>query len=403
MTGDFITDVLKISPNSNTTITKTIGISNTGTSQSYLSVTQEVTTYSYETVFHGTTTVTITTTAQATETVTITMTTTVGGGLTFPSLDSYWSDITGGGITKIDLNYDGFTTVYTPGTRDTVRDFVDELNSIFPETTATIDENGVLTFHIKSTHLDGESQPSNLTGSISFTAKDGTVWTSSVTSEPRVYVTTTIIPTSSTKLGTWREAKEKMTLTIDKTNAPSQTFTFGKEDTVGDVITALNEVLKAKNGGITLEDGKLLIKAEGITIGETITSISGDIADMLGISIDTNDYNIGKIYPTTSSSEVYASDGTLYEADELLYTLFRETMPTDDFIVTITCLTTDSTAQKNVVLDLKTETLDDLISKLASVGITAKYENHKLTIGDNNDTAIVLWEPNGLLGNLILI
>lgn len=37
-----------------------------------------------------------------------------------------------------------------------------------------------------------------------------------------------------------------MTLTIDKTNAPSQTFTFGKEDTVGDVITALNEVLKAK-------------------------------------------------------------------------------------------------------------------------------------------------------------
>lgn len=137
-----------------------------------------------------------------------------------------------------------------------------------------------------------------------------------------------------------------MTLTIDKTNATSQTFTFGKEDTVGDVITALNEVLKAKNGGITLEDGKLLIKAEGITIGETITSISGDIADMLGISIDTNDYNIGKIYPTTSSSEVYASDGTLYEADELLYTLFRETMPTDDFIVTITCLTTDSTAQK---------------------------------------------------------
>lgn len=57
-----------------------------------------------------------------------------------------------------------------------------------------------------------------------------------------------------------------------------------------------------------------------------------------------------------------------------------------------------STAQKNVVLDLKTETIEDLISKLASVGITAKYENHKLTIGDNNDTAIVLWEPNGLLG-----
>ena len=398
LTGDFITDVLKISPNSNTTITKTIGISNTGTSQSYLSVTQEVTTYSYKTVFHGTTTVTITTTAQATETVTITMTTTVGGGLTFPSLDSYWSDITGGGITKINLDYDGFTTIYTPGTSDTVRDFVDELNSIFPETTATIDENGVLTFHIKTTRLDGESQPANLTGSISFTSKDGTVWSASITSEPRKYVTTTIIPTSSTKLGTWREAKEKMTLTIDKTNAPSQTFTFGKEDTVGDVITALNEVLKAQNGGITLEDGKLLIKAEGITIGDTITSISGDIADMLGISIDTNDYNIGKIYPTTSSSEVYASDGTLYESDELLYTLFQETMPTDDFMVTISCLTTDSTAQKNVVLDLKTETIEDLISKLASVGITAKYENHKLTIGDNNDTAIVLWEPNGLLG-----
>lgn len=61
---------------------------------------------------------------------------------------------------------------------------------------------------------------------------------------------------------------------------------------------------------------------------------------MLGISIDTNDYNIGKIYPTTSSSEVYASDGTLYESDELLYTLFQETMPTDDFMVTISCLTT---------------------------------------------------------------
>ena len=181
------------------------------------------------------------------------------------------------------MNYDGFTTVYTPGTRDTVRDFVDELNSIFPETTATIDENGVLTFHIKSTHLDGESQPSNLTGSISFTAKDGTVWTSSVTSEPRVYVTTTIIPTSSTKLGEFRDAKDEMTFSAywaDDTDIT--TYTLSRTSTIADVISI---IASSTGASVTLENGILRITAEDIVsqYDNPAIFIRGDVAELLNI------------------------------------------------------------------------------------------------------------------------
>ena len=393
LTGDFITDVLKISPNSNTTITKTIGISNTGTSQSYLSVTQEVTTYSYETVFHGTTTVTITTTAQATETVTITMTTTVGGGLTFPSLDSYWSDITGGGITKIDLNYDGFTTVYTPGTRDTVRDFVDELNSIFPETTATIDENGVLTFHIKSTHLDGESQPSNLTGSISFTAKDGTVWTSSVTSEPRVYVTTTIIPTSSTKLGEFRDAKDEMTFSAywaDDTDIT--TYTLSKTSTIADVISI---IASSTGASVTLENGILRITAEDIVsqYDNPAIFIRGDVAELLNIE------GMGLNFTFKNVDTISGRANGNHMSTELLENFFNEAHSESG---ELTIYHQDSKSTSTINYNTKDTSLDDLIKLLASEGVTVEYRDNTLSVGASGDRAYITDDNINLLGQFNL-
>ena len=139
--------------------------------------------------------------------------------------------------------------------------------------------------------------------------------------------------------------------------------------------------------------------------------LTGDfITDVLGVSqnsnstITTADYIPGKVYPMTSTTEVYAKDGTLFEEDDLLYKLLYDTStdPDTDYMLTLLGVTQGDgsmTAFTTLQVDLRTTTLTDLIDQLADLGITASYTNHKLTIGDPSDTALIFMDSKNLLTN----